>query len=98
MVVVVPRRDNWGQRNMTAGNSFNAKLDSKGRILLPSSLRDQLGLEPGDVVSLKPKKGSVLLTGDYASKFRRMLATPPTRLGKPSNASPSKMKNIWMTG
>ena len=83
---------------MTAGDSFNAKIDSKGRILLPPSLRDQLGLEAGDFVSLKPTKGSVLLTGDYASKFKRMLATPPTRLGKPSNAGPSKMKKIWKTG
>jgi AbrB family looped-hinge helix DNA binding protein len=83
---------------MTGGDSLNAKIDSKGRILLPPSLRDQLGLEPGDVVSLKPMKGSVLLTGDYASKFKRMLATPPTRLGKPSNVSPSKMKKIWKTG
>ncbi len=83
---------------MTAGDSFNAKIDSKGRILLPASLRDQLGLEPGDVVSLKPTKGSVLLTGDYTSKFKKILATQPTRLGEPSNASPSKMKKIWKTG
>jgi len=83
---------------MTARDSFNAKIDSKGRILLPPSLRHQLGLEPGDVVSLKPTKRSVLLTGDYASKFKRMLETEPTRLGKPLNPSPSKIKKIWKTG
>ncbi len=87
---------------MTTVDSSSAKIDSKGRILLPPSLRDELGLEPGDVVSLRRTKGAVLVTrggkNDYTSKFKRMLATPPTRLGKPLNPSPSKMKTIWKTG
>ena len=87
---------------MTSVDSSSAKVDSKGRILLPPSLRDELGLEPGDVVSLRRTKGSVLVTrggkSDYALKFKRMLETEPTRLGKPSNPSPSKMKKIWKTG
>jgi len=49
--------------------------------------------------SSKRTKGSVLVTrggkNDYSSKFKRMLATPPTRLAKPLNPGPSKMKKIW---
>ena len=87
---------------MTTVDSSSAKVDSKGRILLPPSLRDELGLEPGDVVSLRRTKGAVLVTmggkNDYMSKFKRMLVTPPTRRGKPLNPSPSRMKRIWKTG
>ncbi len=87
---------------MTTLDSSTAKNDSKGRILLPPSLREKLDLKPGDVVSLRRIKGAVLVTrsgkSDHASKFKRMLATPPTRLGKPLNPTPSKMKKIWRTG
>ncbi len=87
---------------MTTVDASTVKIDSKGRILLPPFLRDELDLEPGDVVSLRRKKGAVLVTrggkSDYMSKFKRMLATPPTRLGKPLNPSPSRMKRIWKTG
>ncbi len=82
-------------------DASTAKIDSKGRILLPPALRDELDLEPGDVVSLRRTKGGVVVTRggktDYMSKFKRMLETPPTRLGKPLNPSPSKMKKIWKT-
>ncbi len=86
---------------MTTVDTSNAKIDSKGRILLPPSLRDELDLEPGDTVSITRTKGGVMVTRggktDYMSMFKRMLETPPARVGKPSNPSPSKMKKIWKT-
>ncbi len=86
---------------MTAVDGSSVKVDSKGRILLPPSLRDELDLEPGDVVSLRRTKAGVVLARggktDYMSRFRRMLETPPKRLGKPLNPGPSKMKRIWKT-
>jgi AbrB family looped-hinge helix DNA binding protein len=86
---------------MTTVDGSAAKIDSKGRILLPPELRDDLELEPGDVVSLKKtREGLVLTRGakrDFLKTFKQMLETPPTRLGKPENPSPSKMKRIWKT-
>ncbi len=77
------------------------KIDSKGRILLPPELRDELELEPGDVVSLKKMRDGLVLTRgakrDFLAAFKRMLETPPTRLGKPENPAPSKMKRVWKT-
>ncbi len=94
-----PTRMWW---DMTTIDASTAKIDSKGRILLPTALRDELDLEAGDVVSLMREKGALLVTkggkSDYMSKFKRMLVTPPTRVGKPLNPSPSKMKRIWKTG
>jgi AbrB family looped-hinge helix DNA binding protein len=39
---------------------FSAELDSKGRVTVPAEIRDRLGLEPGDSVSLELKSGRVL--------------------------------------
>jgi AbrB family looped-hinge helix DNA binding protein len=86
---------------MTTVDSSSAKIDSKGRILLPPALRSELDLEPGDTVSLRKMKTGLILTrggkADYSSRLKQMLETPPSRLGKPSNPSPSKMKKIWKT-
>jgi AbrB family looped-hinge helix DNA binding protein len=86
---------------MTTVDYSSAKIDSKGRILLPPALRSELDLEPGDTVSLKKTREGVIVTrsgkADYLSKLKQMLDTPPSRLGKPSNPTPSKMKKIWKT-
>lgn len=39
---------------------FSAELDSKGRVTVPAEIRDRVGLEPGDSVSLELKSGRVL--------------------------------------
>ncbi len=84
---------------MTASDVSSARIDSKGRILLPSGLRSELDLEPGDSVALKRTRVGLVVTPprkrDYLSKFRELIETPPKRTGKPRNPSPSKMKKIW---
>jgi len=84
---------------MTASDVSSARIDSKGRILLPPGLRSELDLEPGDSVSLKRTRVGLVVTParkrDYLSKFRELIETPPKRTGKPRNPSPSKMKKIW---
>ena len=85
----------------TASDVSSAKVDSKGRILLPPDLRSELDLEPGDSVSLKRTRVGLIVTParkrDYLSKFRELIETPPKRTGKPENWKPSKMKKIWKT-
>lgn len=39
---------------------FSARLDSKGRITVPARLRDRLGLEKGDRISLSVESSKVL--------------------------------------
>lgn len=34
-------------------SSFSARLDSKGRVTVPAELRDRLGIEQGDRVSVR---------------------------------------------
>ncbi len=84
-----------------ASDVSSAKIDSKGRILLPPALRSELDLEPGDSVSLKRTRAGVVVSParktDYLSRFRQLIETPPSRSGKPQNWSPSKMKKIWKT-
>lgn len=86
---------------MTSIDSSSAKIDSKGRILLPPALRSELDLEPGDTVSIRKMKTGVILTrggrADYMSRLKQMLETPPSRTGKPLNPAPSRMKKIWKT-
>jgi len=79
--------------------SSSAKVDSKGRILLPPDLRNELDIEPGDSVSLTRTRAGLILTptrkSDYFAKLKQMLETPPKRTGKPENPSPAEMKRIW---
>ena len=88
--------------NMTASYTANAKIDSKGRILLPTSLRDEFDLEPGDNVSIRTTHSGLVVSPTKKekkeapmSKFQEMLETPPSRYGKPENWSPARMKKIW---
>lgn len=86
---------------MTASDVSSSKVDSKGRILLPPSLRSELDLEPGDSVSLrKTRQGLVVVPAkkaDYASRFRQLIDSPPLRTGRPENPKPEKMKRVWKT-
>jgi hypothetical protein len=51
--------------------------------------------ERGSLPRLRPfvREGEA----NYLSRLKQMLETPPPRLGKPLNATPSKMKKIWKT-
>ena len=78
------------------------KIDSKGRILLPPSLRRELELESGDVVTLKKSRGGLLMAPGkrrtFLGKFGEIIRSEPKRTGKPQNWSPSRMKGIWEKG
>jgi AbrB family looped-hinge helix DNA binding protein len=85
----------------------SVKIDAKGRILLPASLREELDFEPGTRVSLQKTTKVILVMAatrngkgcsreaQYFSRLKRILDTPPERTGKPSNPSIEHMKKIW---
>jgi len=70
-----------------------AKIDSKGRLVIPEGLRENLGkvvvvkkIEEG--ILLRPAKGRV-------DRLQVILSSEPRRTGKPENPRPEKMKQIW---
>ena len=73
---------------------YRLKVDSKGRILLPREIRDELG----DIVVIeKTDDGFILKRGeliDFLKEFKRIITSEPPRTGRPENWSPSKMKKI----
>jgi AbrB family looped-hinge helix DNA binding protein len=50
---------------------FSATLDSKGRVTVPSEVRDRIGLEPGDKISLSLDSTRVL-SKSFSSKEEAM--------------------------
>ena len=72
-------------------------MDSKGRILLPREVREELG----DVVILERAEGGFVLrrgsSRDFLEEFKRVITAEPPRTGEPENWLPSKMKKIRMT-
>lgn len=77
---------------------MEVRVDSKGRICLPSEFREELG----EVFAIKKiQSGLLLIPGkpkDFLEEFRKIVTTEPTRTGKPENWSPSRMKGIWRKG
>lgn len=52
-------------------NSLIARVDAKGRVLLPKQVRDQLGLHPGDALFLE-LSGLTLRCARAANPFDRL--------------------------
>jgi bifunctional DNA-binding transcriptional regulator/antitoxin component of YhaV-PrlF toxin-antitoxin module len=71
------------------------KMDSKGRICLPSEIREEMG---DIVVATRTPKGILIRPSkrkDFIEEFRRVITSEPERTGEPENWSPEKMKEIW---
>ena len=73
------------------------KVDSKGRICIPSEIREEIG----QTATLKKISGGYMLIPgkqtDFLEEFRRKIASEPRRKGKPKLVSPEEMKSIWKT-
>ena len=76
---------------------YRIKVDSKGRILLPREVRDEIG----DIIILeRTDEGFILKRGElvnFLEEFKRIIVSEPLRTGKPENWPPQKMKRIWVT-
>lgn len=70
-----------------------AKIDSKGRVVIPEGLREDLG---GVVVVKKTEEGILLRPAKgKTNKLEKILDSKPRRTGKPENPKPEEMKKIW---
>ena len=73
------------------------KIDSKGRLCIPSQIRDEIG---DTAILKKTNEGYLLIPGkptDFLEEFRKVISTKPKRKGKPRLVSPEEMKSVWRT-
>jgi len=71
------------------------KVDSKGRVVLPKEVRDELG---DRLILEKRGKGFLILPGkgrEFLDEFKVVMSSEPKRKGKPENWGPSKIKSTW---
>ncbi len=73
----------------------NLKVDSKGRICIPTEIRQEIG----DTATLKrTPQGFLLLPGKKENPvelLRKVIKSKHRRTGKPENWSPEQIKAIW---
>jgi DNA-binding transcriptional regulator/RsmH inhibitor MraZ len=73
------------------------KIDSKGRLYIPTDIREQIG---DTAILKKTSEGFLIVPGkprDFMEEFRKVITSEPPRTGKPENWPPSKMKAVWST-
>jgi AbrB family looped-hinge helix DNA binding protein len=70
-----------------------AKVDSKGRVVIPEGLREDLG----QVVVVKKTDEGILLrpVKGKPNNLERILDFEPRRTARPENPRPEEMKKIW---
>lgn len=71
------------------------KIDSKGRLCIPSEIREEIG---ETAILRKTPDGYLLLPGkpaDFMNEFRKVISSTPKRKAKPKLTSPKEMKSIW---
>jgi bifunctional DNA-binding transcriptional regulator/antitoxin component of YhaV-PrlF toxin-antitoxin module len=67
------------------------KIDSKGRLYLPPSIRKQLGNKP----ALKKTPEGYLIISSKQEEFRKMITSKHCRTSKPKCPSPKEMKSMF---
>jgi DNA-binding transcriptional regulator/RsmH inhibitor MraZ len=75
----------------------NLKIDSKGRICLPTEIREQIG---NTATLKKTAQGFLIIPGkreDFLEEFKKLITSEPKLNGKPRLATPEEMKSVWRT-
>lgn len=76
---------------------MEARIDAKGRVVIPQPVREKLQLKEGmrlsieekeDVILLKPKK-------EKKRKIEDFFGLKVERTGRPEWATPKEIKSIW---
>lgn len=74
---------------------IHLKVDSKGRICIPSEIREEIG---DTAIIKKTDEGYLIIPGkptDFLEEFRKVISAKPKRKGKPKIVSPEEMKAVW---
>ena len=57
--------------NVTEPRSVSTRLNPNGRIVIPAALREQMGIKPGDALTMEVVDGT-LRVESYRAKIRRI--------------------------
>jgi len=83
------------------GADNERSLDEKGRITIPKPFREQLGIEPGDRVSVDVESGRVVVTPEGTASREEFVdamegcLSSETRTGDPPDVDPIDLKDEW---
>lgn len=79
--------------------STQRRIDDKGRLTIPSEIRERLGLDPGATVSVELDDGEVVIRpdvdrGDVAERLNGCI-NRDTRTSDPPDFDPEDTKEMW---
>jgi AbrB family looped-hinge helix DNA binding protein len=79
------------------GDDLESVVDEKGRLLIPQSLRERIGITSGTVVKMREKGEIVEIvpTSRKRRTWKDLHGIKPKRTGKPSWPTPEEIKSIW---
>ncbi|MCW3142079.1 MAG: AbrB/MazE/SpoVT family DNA-binding domain-containing protein [Methanophagales archaeon] len=81
---------------MFRGN-MEARIDAKGRIVIPKSVREKLQIREGMLILIEEKKDKILLSPKREKKrnVEDFFGLKVKRTGRPEWATPKEIKSIW---
>lgn len=76
---------------------MEAKIDAKGRVLIPQPVREKLQIKEGMLLSIEEKEDVILLRPkrEKKRKIEDFFGLKVERTGRPEWATPKEIKSIW---
>ena len=73
------------------------KIDAKGRVVIPQSIRGKLGIREGALLSVEESEEGILLKPkrEKKRKIKDFFGLKVERTGEPEWATPGEIKSIW---
>ena len=78
------------------GGNMETRIDAKGRIVIPQSVREKLQIREGMLISIEEKKDEILLRPkrEKKRKIEDFFGLKVERTGRPEWATPKEIKSI----
>jgi len=73
------------------------KVDTKGRVVIPQSVREKMGITEGTLISVEEREDGILLRPIHEKRktIEDFYSLEMKRTGKPEWATPKEIKSIW---
>jgi AbrB family looped-hinge helix DNA binding protein len=72
-------------------------VDTKGRVMIPTSIRKRWGIKEGVVILFEEKNTEILLKLERKKgvRLKDLCGLSPKRTGEPKWITPEEIKSIW---